>query len=489
MGACFGFLWWNTAPAKIFMGITGSLALGGALAGLAITTRTEHLSVILAGLFLIEVLSVMIQVGFFKTTRQRVFRMALHHHFEMVGWQEITVTVRFWIIAGLFVALGLGIFYAEWVVGTSLSIPPEDSTPSMPQDPSPAPAVDPRPGLTHGGADWAGLRVTVVGLGLSGFAAADALLERGARVYIVSPDATGIIAERGTILEILGARILLGDPNGVGESALSAVTGAEFGHRLPGRAAHRPAYARRGRGRHPVWGEVELAWRMRPAEGAAPWLTVTGTNGKTTTVKMLASILSAAGLRAVAAGNVGTPSCRGRAPPAALRCHRRRGCRAPGALVAHHRSSRFGLSQCRSGPHRLARLVCRVPRRQGEGLRQHPPGLHLQRRRPADRAELVRDADVVEGCRAVGFTLGIPALSMLRWSTTSSPTGPSSSSGRTRPPSWARWPTCAARAPAWPRTMSPTPSPPPPWPAPTGGGSARRPGRPALVPPRRPPDR
>jgi phospho-N-acetylmuramoyl-pentapeptide-transferase len=120
MGACFGFLWWNTAPAKIFMGDTGSLALGGALAGLAITTRTELLAVILAGLFLIEVLSVMIQVGFFKTTRQRVFRMApLHHHFEMVGWQEITVTVRFWIIAGLFVALGLGIFYAEWVVGTS----------------------------------------------------------------------------------------------------------------------------------------------------------------------------------------------------------------------------------------------------------------------------------------------------------------------------------------------------------------------------------
>ena len=120
MGACFGFLWWNTAPAKIFMGDTGSLALGGALAGLAITTRTELLAVILAGLFLIEVLSVMIQVGFFKTTRKRVFRMApLHHHFEMVGWQEITVTVRFWIIAGLFVALGLGIFYAEWVVGTS----------------------------------------------------------------------------------------------------------------------------------------------------------------------------------------------------------------------------------------------------------------------------------------------------------------------------------------------------------------------------------
>lgn len=120
MGACFGFLWWNTAPAKIFMGDTGSLALGGALAGLAITTRTELLTVILAGLFVLEVLSVAIQVTSFKMTRKRVFRMApLHHHFEMLGWQEITVTVRFWIIAGLFVAFGLGLFYAEWVVGTS----------------------------------------------------------------------------------------------------------------------------------------------------------------------------------------------------------------------------------------------------------------------------------------------------------------------------------------------------------------------------------
>ncbi len=120
MGACFGFLWWNASPAKIFMGDTGSLALGGALAGLAITTRTELLVVILAGLFVLEVLSVMAQVGSFKITGKRVLRMApLHHHFELIGWNEITVVIRFWIIAGLFVALGLGLFYAEWVVGTS----------------------------------------------------------------------------------------------------------------------------------------------------------------------------------------------------------------------------------------------------------------------------------------------------------------------------------------------------------------------------------
>ncbi len=118
MGACFGFLWWNASPAKIFMGDTGSLALGGALAGLAICTRTEILVIILAGLFVLEALSVIAQVTSFKLTRKRVLRMApLHHHFELIGWDEVTVVIRFWIIAGLFVALGLGVFYAEWVVG------------------------------------------------------------------------------------------------------------------------------------------------------------------------------------------------------------------------------------------------------------------------------------------------------------------------------------------------------------------------------------
>jgi phospho-N-acetylmuramoyl-pentapeptide-transferase len=119
VGACVGFLWWNASPAKIFMGDTGSLALGGALAGLAITTRTELLIVLLGGLFVLITLSVVIQVGSFKLTGKRVFKMApLQHHFELVGWGEVTIVIRFWIIAGLFVGLGLGVFYAEWVVGT-----------------------------------------------------------------------------------------------------------------------------------------------------------------------------------------------------------------------------------------------------------------------------------------------------------------------------------------------------------------------------------
>ncbi|GHS86625.1 phospho-N-acetylmuramoyl-pentapeptide-transferase [Actinomycetota bacterium] len=117
-GACFGFLWWNASPAKIFMGDTGSLALGGALAGLSITTRTEILAAIIGGLFVVIVMSDVIQIGFFKMTGKRVFKMApLHHHFELSGWGEVTIVIRFWLIAGLFVALGVGIFYAEWVAG------------------------------------------------------------------------------------------------------------------------------------------------------------------------------------------------------------------------------------------------------------------------------------------------------------------------------------------------------------------------------------
>jgi phospho-N-acetylmuramoyl-pentapeptide-transferase len=116
LGACFGFLWWNAPPARIFMGDTGSLALGGVLAGLAVCTKTQLLLVLLGGLFVIITLSVVIQVGSFKMTGRRVFKMApLQHHFELLGWAETTIVVRFWLIAGLFIALGLGIFYVAWL--------------------------------------------------------------------------------------------------------------------------------------------------------------------------------------------------------------------------------------------------------------------------------------------------------------------------------------------------------------------------------------
>jgi phospho-N-acetylmuramoyl-pentapeptide-transferase len=131
-GACFGFLWWNAPPAQMFMGDTGSLSLGGAMAGFAIMTRTELLLLIIGGLFVVITLSVIIQVGFFKASRRfgivrsvfgvgaghRVFRIApLQHHFENIGWEEVTVVIRFWIITGLCVAGGLGVFYAAWVAG------------------------------------------------------------------------------------------------------------------------------------------------------------------------------------------------------------------------------------------------------------------------------------------------------------------------------------------------------------------------------------
>lgn len=119
--ACAGFLWHNAPPARIFMGDTGSLALGGLLAGVAVATNTQFLLVLLGGLFVIETLSVIIQVAVFRTTGKRVFRMApIHHHFELLGWQETTIIVRFWILAAIGIALGMGVFYAEWIgrVGT-----------------------------------------------------------------------------------------------------------------------------------------------------------------------------------------------------------------------------------------------------------------------------------------------------------------------------------------------------------------------------------
>jgi phospho-N-acetylmuramoyl-pentapeptide-transferase len=123
--ACFGFLWWNASPARIFMGDTGSLGLGAALAGLAIMTRTELLMIVLGGLFVLETMSVILQVSYFKMTKRRhggvgrrLFLITpIHHHFEMLGWEQITVTIRFWIICGICVVAGLGWFYAEWVVG------------------------------------------------------------------------------------------------------------------------------------------------------------------------------------------------------------------------------------------------------------------------------------------------------------------------------------------------------------------------------------
>ena len=114
-GGCLGFLWWNAAPARIFMGDTGSLAIGTGLAALALATNTHLLLPVVAGLFVVETVSVILQVGSYRLFGgRRVFRMApIHHHFELGGLPETTVIIRFWIMSGLCTAVGLGIFYAD----------------------------------------------------------------------------------------------------------------------------------------------------------------------------------------------------------------------------------------------------------------------------------------------------------------------------------------------------------------------------------------
>jgi phospho-N-acetylmuramoyl-pentapeptide-transferase len=119
VGACAGFLWWNAAPAQIIMGDTGALAIGAGLAAMALVTNTHLLLPIIGGIYVVETLSVMIQVASFRIFHRRVFRMApIHHHFELLGWPETTIIIRFWILAAMATAISVAIFYADY-----LSIP------------------------------------------------------------------------------------------------------------------------------------------------------------------------------------------------------------------------------------------------------------------------------------------------------------------------------------------------------------------------------
>ena len=119
-GACVGFLWFNSFPADIFMGDTGSLALGMALGCLAVFTKSEFIVLVIGGLFVAEALSVMIQVVYYKKTHKRIFLMApLHHHFEKKGWSETKVVVRFWIVSGVLAALGFAVYFAETLMAVA----------------------------------------------------------------------------------------------------------------------------------------------------------------------------------------------------------------------------------------------------------------------------------------------------------------------------------------------------------------------------------
>ncbi len=267
--------------------------------------------------------------------------------------------------------------------------------------------------LTHRDADWAGLRVLVTGLGVSGFAAADALLERGARVVGLDTGTSESLAQRCQILEILGADLRVGEA-GVAESADPAalVDGIDLVVTSPGWRPDSPVLVAAADAGIPVWGEVELAWRMRPETGAAPWLTVTGTNGKTTTVTMLAQMLRAAGKRAIAVGNVGTPILEAVLHPE------------PYDVLAVELSS-FQLHwQSSISPLASACLNVAPDHVDWHGSLEE---YRAAKGKVYDRTQvaciyneqdpvtesLVEAAEVVEGCRAVAFTLGTPAVSMV----------------------------------------------------------------------------
>lgn len=273
-------------------------------------------------------------------------------------------------------------------------------------------AIDRRlEGLTSREADWAGLRVLVAGLGVSGFAAADALLERGAHVLVVEGaerDSTPAMSERARILEILDAELRFG-PDHVTRMPSDPV---DLVVTSPGWAPTQPLLAAAAEAGVAIWGEVELAWRMRPREGAAPWLTVTGTNGKTTTVQMLTSILRAAGERAISAGNVGTPILEAVMDPQ------------PFDAIAVELSS-FQLHWSDSiRPQASACLNVapdHVDWHGGYDAYLAAKGKVYEGTEVAcvynvddpQTERLVEEADVQEGCRAIGFTLGTPAPSML----------------------------------------------------------------------------
>ena len=271
-------------------------------------------------------------------------------------------------------------------------------------------SYEPRRGirdLTHGDADWSGLRILVAGLGVSGFAAADALSERGANVTAVSADVTPIISERARILEILDVDVRLGP-----EHLLDLPKDTELVVTSPGFRPDHPMLLVAASRRIPVWGEVELAWRMRAQSGAAPWITITGTNGKTTTVNMLASILRASGLRATSAGNVGTPLLEAVLHPvpydvlavelSSFQLHWQRSVKplasvclnlAPDHLDWHGSLEQYRLAKAKV--YEGTRIAC------------------VYNVEDPATEQMVTEAEVVEGCRAIGFTLGIPALSMV----------------------------------------------------------------------------
>jgi UDP-N-acetylmuramoylalanine--D-glutamate ligase len=254
---------------------------------------------------------------------------------------------------------------------------------------------------------WSRVHVVVAGIGVSGFAAADALVHLGATVTVLDERSGDAERDKATVLEILGATVRLG-PGATDELPADV----DLVVTSPGWRPTAPLLAAAAARQVPVWGEVELAWRLRDPEHAAPWLCVTGTNGKTTVVQMLASMLRAAGLRTLAAGNVGTPLLEAVLHPepydvlavelSSFQLHWTYSLAAEAAAV-------LNIAEDHVDWHGSLEAYARDKGRIYENARR----ACVYNLEDPLTERLVRDADVVEGCRAVGFTLGVPAPGML----------------------------------------------------------------------------
>ena len=460
MGACFGFLWWNASPAKIFMGDTGSLALGGALAGLAITTRTELLVVILGGLFVTITLSVIIQVGSFKLTGKRVFRMApLQHHFELLGLERG--------------------HHRHPVLDHRRAVRRARaracSTPSgwwaRRERSGRRRLVDGLDGLTGSRRLERPARWSSPG---SGSAASRRPTRCTSAVPASSPstaatrDTTVALGERARILDILGVDVRLGRRARRRRCRPTAPPTSSSPRRAGGptsRCSWPPQ-----RAGIPVWGEVELAWRMRAAVGP-------GALAHRHRHQRQDDDRDDARARCC-----GPPAC-GRPRPATSARRSSRPCCTPSPTTSSRSSCRASSCTGRTRSRRYASACLNVapdhldwhgsleeyPRSQGQGLRSGTKVACVYNVQDPVTEQLVMDAEVQEGCRAIGFTLGTPgAVDGRASSTTSWPTGRSSSSARPRAAELGHPRRRAGQRPdARAAQRSPTPSPLPPWPAPT----------------------
>jgi UDP-N-acetylmuramoylalanine--D-glutamate ligase len=258
--------------------------------------------------------------------------------------------------------------------------------------------------------DWSGVHVVVAGFGVSGYAAADNLTFLGARVTALDESEAGDRRERAELLESLGATIRLG----AGATA-TLPDDVDLVVTSPGWAPSAPLLTQALERGVPVWGEVELAWRLRDPAAPAPWLAVTGTNGKTTTVRMLEAMLRAAGLRAVACGNVGLPIVEAVMDPepydvlavelSSFQLHWTHSMQAESAVVLNVAEDHLDWYSGPDGMRDYARDKGRIY----EGV-AHACVYNAE---DPVTEELVRDAEVQEGARAIGFTLGTPAVGML----------------------------------------------------------------------------